>query len=215
METARMIDELAKAFNKANKKWYEGKLPTPMIIVSRKTSKWELGFITTSKIWKEKINEESEEATKEIETRYEINISAEGLGRPLVEILTTLVHEVVHEYNLVNDIKDCSGKIHNKHFKREAERVGLIVEKGTGVGYGHTSPSEDFKKEVETWGIDESVFSFVRMEVFKPTALKKGGYKYTLPSDPKKKFKCKFEVQVIEPDTGECYDREYEPGDDE
>lgn len=210
METAMMIEELTKAFNKANEKWFEGKLPTPMIIVSRKSSKWELGFITASKIWKEKKDNE-----EECDTRYEINISAEGLGRPIEEIMTTLVHEMVHEYNLVNGIKDSSGKIHNKRFKAEAERVGLIVEKGKQVGYGYTSPSPQFIEEIKTWGINEGVFNYVRSETLKVVKPKKGVYKYTLPSNPKKHFKAKFEVEVIDIETGETFDRDYEPGDDE
>lgn len=216
-----MIIELNKAFNLANETWWEGKLPTPMIIVSRKSSKWELGFITTSKVWVENKEvpevEEGQEVPPELipQTRYEINISAEGLARPIEEILCTLVHECVHLYHLSNDIKDCSQKIHNKVFKREAERVGLIVERSQGVGFGATSPSPEFIEIVKTWGIDASVFSFVRTEVLKPKAPKKGKYKYTHPTDGKMHFTCKYKVQVSDLETGECYDREWEPGDDE
>lgn len=210
METAKMIEELSKAFDKANAKWFEGKLPTPMIIVSRKSSKWELGFITASKIWTEK-----KDGSEEPDTRYEINISAEGVGRPIEDIITTLVHEMVHEYNLVRGVRDCSGSIHNKKFKTEAERVGLIVEKSQRVGYGHTSPSPQFIEEIKTWGIDEGVFNYVRGETLKSHTPKRGTYKYTLSSNPKKHFKAKFEVEVIDIETGETFEREYEPGDDE
>lgn len=215
METARMIEELTKAFHKANETWWEGKLPTPMIIVSRKASKWELGFITTSKVWIENKEvpevEEGKEVPPELipQTRYEINISAEGLARPIEEILCTLVHECVHLYHLVNDIKDCSQKIHNKVFKREAERVGLLVERGQGVGYGYTNPSPKFIEIVKTWDIDASAFSFVRTDIVKPKNPKKGSWKYILPSDPKKKFTCKYEVEVTDIETGEIYDKEY------
>lgn len=221
METARMIEELTKAFHKANETWWEGKLPTPMIIVSRKASKWELGFITTSKVWVENKEvpevEEGKEVPPELipQTRYEINISAEGLARPIEEILCTLVHECVHLYHLVNDIKDCSQKIHNKVFKREAERVGLLVERGQGVGYGYINPSPEFIEIVKTWDIDASVFSFVRTETVKPKAPKKGKYKYTHPSDEKIHFTCKYKVEVSDPETAELYNREWEAGDDE
>lgn len=216
METAKMIEELSKVFNKANEKWFEGSLPIPMIIVSRKSSKWEMGFITTSKIWKPIC----EGAEKDYETRYEINISAEGLSRPIENIIGTLVHEMVHEYNLINGIKDCSGKIHNKKFKAEAERVGLRVERTPQVGYGATTPSDEFIQEIKKWNIDKTVFNYVRGEVIgsdqsSKGARKKGAYKYTLPSDPKKHFKLKFEVLVTDPETGELFNKEYEPGDEE
>ena len=215
METAKMIEELTKAFHIANKQWWEGKLPTPMIVVSRKSSKWELGFITKSKVWIEKKDvpetKEGEPIPVELlpETRYEINISAEGLNRPVEEVLCTLAHEMVHLYDLVNDIKDCSQKIHNKNFKREAERIGLIVERGQGVGYGYTSPGPEFIKVIKDWDIDGSVFSYVRIGDEKPVSTKKQKmYTYTHPSDEKKHFKCKYDIQVVDKETGEVYEQE-------
>ena len=214
LETAAMIVELNKAFDKANEKWWEGKLPMPMIIVSRKQSKWELGFITVRKVWVEQkeIPEDVELSEEELpEKRYEINISAEGLSRSMEEILCTLVHEMVHEYHLENGIKDTSQKIHNKNFKKEAERVGLHVERGQGVGFGCTSPTDEFIAEVKTWGIDEEPFKFVRIASAeeKKKAKKKPQWKYTDPNDSKRKFKCNFEIEVVDKETGEAWDEEY------
>lgn len=219
LETAAMIVELNKAFDIANKTWWDGKLPTPMIIVSRKTSKWELGFITVAKVWVEKKNlPEGEEIPEEEqpEKRYEINISAEGLNRPIEAILCTLVHECVHLYHLENGIKDTSQKIHNKNFKREAERVGLVVERGQGVGFGCTSPSPKFIELVKTWGINEEPFKFVRTEQLKEkTTQKKPKWKYTDPNDPKRKFKTNFPVTVVDKETGEEFLEEFEEGDED
>lgn len=219
LETAAMIVELNKAFDIANKAWWDGKLPTPMIIVSRKTSKWELGFITVSKVWVEKkeVPEGEEVPEEELpQKRYEINISAEGLNRPIEEILCTLVHEMVHLYHLENNIKDTSQKIHNKNFKKEAERVGLHVERGQGVGFGCTSPTEEFIDAVKTWGINEEPFSFVRTEQLKEkTTKKKPKWKYTDPNDPKRKFKTNFPVSVVDKETGEEFIEEFEEGEED
>lgn len=219
LETAAMIVELNKAFDIANNTWWDGKLPTPMIIVSRKSSKWELGYITVQKVWTEKDAEEGLEETHDPQKRYEINISAEGLGRSIEEILATLVHEMVHEFHLENGIKDTSQKIHNKNFKREAERVGLIVERSQGVGYGHTMPSPEFIEIVNTWGIDETPFKFVRGEVLKPVATKKKKkgrrWIYTDPNDPDKTFNCKFDIEVIDVNTGEAWNKDLEEEDDD
>lgn len=214
-EISKMIEELYKAFDKANEVFWENSLPKPMIIISRKSSKWELGFITVHRLWVENKElpevKEGEEIPEEAkpETRYEINISAEGLNRPIEEILCTLVHEMVHEFHLEAGIKDTSQKIHNKKFKAEAERCGLIVEKGQGVGWGSTSPGSDFLEVVKSWGIDDSVFSFVRIgDLKEKTKKKQTKFKYTNPNDPKMKFTCKFDVEVIDKDTGETFEQE-------
>ena len=220
LETAAMIVELNKAFDCANKQWWEGKLPTPMIIVSRKTSKWELGYITVSKVWVEKKPEdgpaEGEECPDEYvpETRYEINISAEGLNRSMEEILCTLVHECVHLYHFENNIKDTSQKIHNKNFKHEAERVGLHVERGQGVGFGCTSPTEEFITIIKDWDINADPFKFVRIEMLKDKSKnKKAQWIYKDPNDEKRKFKCKFDITVVDKETGERWDKSYEDED--
>jgi hypothetical protein len=93
---------------------------------------------------------------------------------------------MVHYYNKVNDIKDCSGNIHNKKFKSAAERVGLVVEKGKGVGYGYTSMSEALKAYVdEVVNPSEEAFEYFRSVPVKQSegcgGRKKTMFKYTCP----------------------------------
>lgn len=212
-EISRMIEELYKAFDAANKEFYEEALPRPMIVVSRKQKKHELGYITKEKIWKHIEETEGEE----IEYRYEINISAEALELPVEEIVSILIHEMVHEYNLVHDIKDTSmGQVHNKNFKKEAERVGLEVSKGQGVGFGITMPTIDLTEKIKGWEIDGSVFSYVRMEVpEKEKAPKAGKFVFKNPSNPKEKITAKYRVKIISDDeTGVVWDRTWEEGED-
>lgn len=214
-EISKMIEELYKAFDAANKEFWEDKLPRPMIIVSRKNKKHELGYITVNKVWKP-VEEEGGEIQQEC--RYELNISAEALERPVEEIVGIEIHEMVHEYNLVHDIKDTSmGQVHNKNFKKEAERVGLEVSKGTGVGFGITFPGVELMEKIESWSIDGSVFSYVRVgDPEKEKAPKKGKFVFKNPENPKEKITSKYRVKVIaDDDTGALWDRIWDGGEED
>jgi len=76
---------------------------------------------------------------------HEINIGAGTLSRPIEEVTSTLLHEMVHYYAYVNGIRDCSrgGTYHNTRFKKLAESHGLIVEHHEKYGWTITHPSED------------------------------------------------------------------------
>ena len=67
------------------------------------------------------------------------------MSRPIEEVAATLLHEMVHYYNHVNGIKDCSrgNTYHNRRFKESAEERGLIVRHSEKYGWSHTSPSDD------------------------------------------------------------------------
>ena len=76
---------------------------------------------------------------------HEINIGAGTLARPIEEVCATLLHEMVHYYNYVNGIQDCSrgNTYHNKRFKQAAEQRGLTVEHSEKYGWSHTEPTEE------------------------------------------------------------------------
>ena len=76
---------------------------------------------------------------------HEINIDAGTLGRPIKNVVATLLHEMVHYYNYIHHISDCSrgGKYHNHHFKEAAEAHGLIVHHNDKNGWSKTEPSEE------------------------------------------------------------------------
>lgn len=84
-------------------------------------------------------------ATKGEERRHELNIGAETLERPIENVVATMMHEAVHLYNLAHGVQDCSrgNTYHNKRFKEEAERRGLVIEHHPTYGWTITEPSEE------------------------------------------------------------------------
>ena len=54
------------------------------------------------------------------------------------------------------------GVYHNKIFKQEAEKRGLIIEKADTIGWSVTTPSTNFIEFINTLKIDEDVFSYFR-----------------------------------------------------
>lgn len=128
-----MVDALHKAFEYFNTKLYDGKLPAVAITIQSAGRANMLGWH-----WPEKWR------TDDGEYVNEINISAEVLAdRTPFQVLVTLIHEMVHLDNAVNDIKDCNAaQYHNRNFKTAAEKVGFRVEKMRGRGFAHTIADE-------------------------------------------------------------------------
>ena len=75
---------------------------------------------------------------------HEINLGAGTLARPIEEVAATLLHEMVHYWNYVMGVQDCSrgNTYHNRHFKDAAESRGLIVTRSEKYGWAHTAPGE-------------------------------------------------------------------------
>lgn len=137
-----VIEKLERLFSIMNNRFYNGELQQPVITVSPDTTKGAYGWCTSWKAWKKAI--EGEES-KEDEGYYEINICAEYLSRPFEQIAETLLHEMVHLYNLQIGVQDTSrsGTYHNKKFKETAEQHGLICESSGKYGYSQTKLNED------------------------------------------------------------------------
>ena len=154
----RALEELYRIFNIMNNDKFDGALAEPVITI-QKTRGRTLGHFTLDKIWKDKNDVENEESSY-----YEINIDPRWFcDRTSAEVVETLLHEMVHYSNKVADIKDCSGQNHNKKFKKLAESVGLIVEKGKGVGYGYTSLSDELRLYIEEdIKPDDNAFEYFR-----------------------------------------------------
>ncbi len=162
------LDELHRCFDILNAKYYEGKLPEPVISI-QKSRPNNLGHFTLGKVWKNQNETENEESA-----RYEININPVNMNRPAEEIIETLHHEMVHYVNRQNEIKDCNGQVHNKKFKTAAERVGLICEKSKQYGWGYTSLSESLKTFiVEEMKPDPKAFKYFRLGSVVPVKVKK------------------------------------------
>lgn len=176
------LEELYRIFSILNEDKFDGELTEPVITI-QKTKGRTLGHFTVDRTWKDKNDEANEETSY-----YEINIDPRWFNtRTPADVVETLLHEMVHYYNKMNDIKDCSGNVHNKKFKSSAEKVGLVVEKGKGVGYGYTSMSEALSAYVnEVVKPNEAAFEYFRSVPVKLSGGYGGGrkksiFKYTCP----------------------------------
>ena len=72
----------------------------------------------------------------------EINLGAATGNRPVIESIATLVHEMTHQWCYERGVKDTSrgGTYHNKRFKAEAERRGLLIGYDSRIGWSVTKP---------------------------------------------------------------------------
>ena len=156
-----VIEKLENLFSKFNEKFYNGELQTPVITVSPDTTKGAYGWCTAWKAWsvgeQKKVTDlatltkEALEAMKKDDGFYEINICAEHLARPFEQVAETLLHEMVHLYNLQIGIQDTSrgGTNHNKKYKEAAEQHGLTVEKDAKYGWTKTSLNDEAKAFIQ------------------------------------------------------------------
>ena len=128
----RTAGYLNKIFDLLNAEFFESALSRPTITI-QSTPKAYGHFTTREDTW-----------VSTVGSTHEINIGAGTLARPIENVVATLLHEMVHYYNHVNGVQDCSrgGTYHNKHFKKEAEARGLLVTKSEKYGYAHTEPAD-------------------------------------------------------------------------
>ena len=139
-----MQEVLEYGFEVLNKTYFDSALPP--IVISIMSSPRSNGHFTINKEWR--IAEE----------RFnEINISAEHLDRPIENIMGTLMHECIHYYCQLNGIQDTSQnyRYHNKKFKEEAEKRGLIISQAKYIGWSVTEPSPEFIEVIKSHGIEK------------------------------------------------------------
>ena len=141
----RAIQFLNKVFKGVNETYFNNDLEMPVITIQ--TSVGAYGHITVDKVWQ----------TDGI-ARYELNIGAETLNRPIENVVTTMIHECVHLYCLMNNIKDTSnnGVYHNKRFKKIAEEMGHIqITKHEKYGFTISEPTEETIRFCLDYGFDD------------------------------------------------------------
>lgn len=127
MTVTEEIKRLEVIFDKLNEKFYAGKLTRPVIQYSNDPSNKMYGFFTVQKNWE-----------KGEEHDHEICICANSCRGE--HVYSTMLHEMAHYYNSVNEIDDTSnnGFYHNKRFKATCEAHGLICNKNK-YGWSDTS----------------------------------------------------------------------------
>ena len=129
----RVAGYLNKIFDLLNETYFESALSRPTITI-QSTPKAYGHFSLREDTWVSKLG-----------GTHEINIGAGTLSRDIECVVATLLHEMVHYYNHINGIQDCSrgNTYHNKRFKAAAEQRGLCVEHSDKYGWSHTSPSDE------------------------------------------------------------------------
>lgn len=129
---SRLVNQLEKMFRALNADMFNNELDTPVITVTPTSRAF--AHYTPWNAWQSGDT-----------PRREINIASGTLNRPLEAITASLLHEMVHMYNDLNlNIGDTSrnGTYHNKFFKQEAEKHGLICKRTDRYGWAHTEPSD-------------------------------------------------------------------------
>lgn len=146
----KLLEQMFKDFNR---RFYDEKLIAPMITIMKSRRGNQLGWCSAQKIWLEKDAGSSNQESEYNNTHYELNICADALNRSIHELADTMLHEMAHLYDLINNINDTSrsGSYHNKRYKETAETHGLICEFSKEYGYSSTRLNEealDFLKYV-------------------------------------------------------------------
>lgn len=141
---SRVTGQLEKMFREIDKDSFGGVLEVPIITIQSTPGAY--GHVSIAKNWNRKYD-----------WARELNISADWLHRPIEEVTATLIHEMVHIYNLQNDIQDCSrgGTYHNKRFKEEAEKHMIRVDKHDKYGWTITSPTDELLEYILNKGWSE------------------------------------------------------------
>ncbi|AGR42145.1 SprT-like domain-containing protein [Spiroplasma diminutum] len=107
------------------------------IETSKRKSRLTLGHFDTAKDWSDNINQ--------------ITIWTLALNGDYQNIISVLVHEMVHQYNYENDIKDVeNNQRHNKNFKKVAQDIAkLNVVKSSKQGFSQTSATPELINFIE------------------------------------------------------------------
>ena len=158
MKISEEVIFLEEAYDILNQIYFESAL-SKVAITIQSTPKAH-GHFTPYDSWKDNDNR-----------LKEINLGAESLHRPVENTIATLIHEMVHYYCHINGIKDTSrnNTYHNKRFKEEAEKRGLIISYSSSVGYSVTKPSDELIRLVYDMGWENRIQLYRNIHTNKST----------------------------------------------
>lgn len=128
----RAAGYLNKLFDLLNSYYFDNELPRPTLTIQSTPSAY--GHFSTVPLWFSSTG-----------CTHEINIGAGTLGAPIEQLVGVLLHEMVHYFCSIHNIKDCSrnNTYHNRKFKEAAENHGLIAKKDPKYGWTLTEPNDD------------------------------------------------------------------------
>ena len=111
IKTSRTAGYLEKIFRALNEHYFDGVIEEPVITIQSTPRAY--GHVTVAKAWQR----------ADGGARHELNIGAGTLDRPIENVTATVLHEMVHLFNLQAGIQDTSrgGTYHNKRFREAAE----------------------------------------------------------------------------------------------
>lgn len=198
-------DELHKAYRLLNQEFFGGNLPEVALTIQTQGKRLAYGWFTPAEIWTDK--------DQQIKL-HEINISAEALDRDYMEIMRTLLHEMVHLYCHINEIQDTSrnGTFHNKRFKMASEMHGFEYDGVADKKYGWSFSKLTAKsvEKISSLGISPDSFVIARRsggaggEGSEDGEEKKSNsFKWVCPSCEAKVRSTKEKVSLV---CGECSD---------
>jgi len=164
--------KLENLFDILNDAYFESKLPKPIITIQSRPGTY--GHCSNDKRWK-----------AGCVGWYEINIGAEVLNRAWKNTAATMLHEMVHLYCRMNDLKETcqNGRYHNKLFKAEAEKRDLKIEYNSTIGYSVTEPTDALVSTLTNAGFSMKVVFARDTPAKKETvrAARQKAIKYTCP----------------------------------
>ena len=132
IKTSRTAAYLEKLFRTLNAHYFDNELEEPIITIQSTPRAY--GHVTVAKSW----------SRADGEQRHELNIGAGTLDRPIENVVSTLLHECCHLWNMQQGIQDTSrgGTYHNKRFKATAEARDLRISYDRRIGWSVTEPSD-------------------------------------------------------------------------
>ena len=138
-EIIELTKELYRIFDVLNEEYFDWELDQPIITLQKQKPN-NYGHFIEEQTWSSLTTNQQ---------WNEINLNPINLDRDVDDIIGVLLHEMVHYYNSMNGINDCSGIRHNKKFKAKAEEVGLVVENDESIGYGITDISDELRDFID------------------------------------------------------------------
>lgn len=125
----RLTGQIERIVRELNKDFFDGALPMPTVTVVPTAKAY--AHLSVDPIWE----------VGEGDYRHELNVSSAYLDRGIEYICASVLHELVHLYDLcIVGVQDTSnnGTYHNRLFREAAESHGLICTK-TRYGWSDTS----------------------------------------------------------------------------
>ena len=158
-----LLAELERFYPWANQAFFAGRLSPDVMIVIAPGGRRDAPGAFAPERW---------QGTRQPGDRaHEIVLAAECLDLPPPEILHVVLREMIHLANAEDGRRDHDPerRYFNKHFRRQAEAVGLRVERDGRRGYGRTILCpESYRRIVEEFRPDPTAFSAFRPEAERP-----------------------------------------------